>query len=44
MKRNLAHKLIESHLVEGKPVPEEEIAIRIEQTGPDRAVGAVCRS
>ena len=32
MRRNVAHKLIESHLVEGELIPGQEIGIRIDQT------------
>jgi aconitate hydratase len=39
MPRNVAHKLIESHLVGGEMVPGEEVAIRIDQVLTHDATG-----
>ncbi len=41
MKRNLAQKLIESHLVKGRMVPGEEIGLKIDQTLTQDATGTV---
>jgi aconitate hydratase len=41
MKKNLSRKLIEAHLVSGKPEPGEEIAIRIGHTLTQDATGTV---
>ncbi len=41
MKRNLARKLLEAHLVEGDMVPGAEIAIRIDQTLTQDATGTL---
>jgi aconitate hydratase len=41
MKKNLSRKLIEAHLVSGKPEPGEEIAIRIDHTLTQDATGTV---
>jgi len=41
MPRNLATKLIESHLTEGEPRPDEEVAIRIDQTLTQDATGTL---
>lgn len=41
MGKSLAHKLIESHLVEGHMVPGEEIGIRIDQTLTQDATGTL---
>ncbi|MGA8163711.1 MAG: aconitate hydratase [Waddliaceae bacterium] len=41
MGRNLAEKLIESHLVEGKMIPGEEIGLRIDQTLTQDATGTM---
>lgn len=41
MPKNVAHKLIESHLVEGKMVPGEEIGIKIDQTLTQDATGTM---
>ena len=39
--RNVAYKLIESHLVDGEMVPGEEIGIRIDQTLTQDATGTL---
>jgi aconitate hydratase len=39
MKKNLTHKILEAHLVEGKLVPGEEIGIRIDHTLLQDATG-----
>jgi aconitate hydratase len=41
MPRNVAHKLIESHLESGEMTPGEEIAIRIDQTLTQDATGTL---
>ncbi len=41
MGKNLTHKILESHLVEGKLVPGEEIGIRIDQTLLQDATGTM---
>ena len=41
MHKNLAQKIIEAHLVEGRWAPGEEIAIRIDQTLTQDATGTV---
>lgn len=41
MGKSVAHKLIESHLVSGKMIPGEEIAIRIDQTLTQDATGTM---
>ncbi len=41
MGKNLAQKLIESHLVDGRMVPGEEIAIKIDQTLTQDATGTM---
>ncbi len=41
MAKNLAQKLIESHLVEGKAQPGEEIGLRIDQTLTQDATGTL---
>jgi aconitate hydratase len=41
MGKNLSRKLIEAHLVSGRPEPGEEIAIRIDQTLTQDATGTV---
>ena len=41
MSMNLAHKLIQSHLLEGKMVPGEEIALKIDQTLTQDAAGTL---
>ncbi|HEY4004623.1 MAG TPA: aconitate hydratase [Pseudonocardia sp.] len=41
MARNLARKLIESHLVEGEPVAGGEIALRVDQTLTQDATGTL---
>jgi aconitate hydratase len=41
MGRSLAHKLIESHLVEGDPVPGREVGIHIDQTLTQDATGTM---
>src|SRR4051794_25354889 len=41
MAKNLAQKLIESHLVEGKMQPGEEIGLRIDQTLTQDATGTL---
>ncbi|MGZ8250233.1 aconitate hydratase [Methylomagnum sp.] len=41
MPHNLTQKLIESHLVEGQPVPGEEITLKIDQTLTQDATGTL---
>jgi len=41
MGMNLAEKLISPHLVDGKDIPGEEIAIRIDQTLTSDATGTL---
>ncbi|QGJ70394.1 Isopropylmalate isomerase large subunit [Planctomycetales bacterium 10988] len=41
MKKSLAYKLIESHLLEGEMIPGEEIGIRIDQTLTQDATGTL---
>ncbi len=41
MKRNLTHKILESHLVEGELVPGKEIGIRIDHTLLQDATGTL---
>jgi aconitate hydratase len=41
MGRNVAQKLIESHLVSGEPTPETEIGLRIDQTLTQDATGTL---
>jgi aconitate hydratase len=41
MSGSVAHKLIESHLVDGEPVPGNEIALRIDQTLTQDATGTM---
>ncbi len=41
MAKNVAQKLIESHLVEGKMIPGEEIGIKIDQTLTQDATGTL---
>ncbi|MBI5179206.1 MAG: aconitate hydratase, partial [Nitrospinae bacterium] len=41
MKKNLTQKILESHLVEGRLVPGEEIAITIDQTLLQDATGTM---
>ncbi|MBI2265535.1 MAG: aconitate hydratase [Armatimonadetes bacterium] len=41
MGKNVAQKLIESHLVEGEMIPEKEIGIRIDQTLTQDATGTL---
>jgi aconitase A len=41
MGRSLAYQLIESHLVEGDPVPGREVGIRIDQTLTQDATGTM---
>ncbi len=41
MPKNIAQKIIEAHLVEGKMVPGQEIAIKIDQTLMQDATGTV---
>jgi len=41
MARNLTHKILEAHMVEGKLIPGEEIAIRIDQTLLQDATGTM---
>ena len=41
MAKNLAHKILEAHLVEGRLVPGEEIGIRIDHTLLQDATGTV---
>ena len=41
MARNLTHKILEAHLVEGRLVPGEEIGIRIAHTLLQDATGTV---
>ncbi len=42
MGKNLTQKIIEAHLVSGKMIPGEEIAIRIDQTLTQDATGTMC--
>ena len=37
--RNVAHKLIESHLVDGEMVPGEEVSVRVDQVLTHDATG-----
>ena len=41
MSRNLTHKILEAHLVSGRLIPGEEIAIRIDQTLLQDATGTM---
>jgi aconitate hydratase len=41
MKKNLTHKILEAHLVEGRLIPGEEIAITIDQTLLQDATGTL---
>lgn len=41
MPRNLAHKLIEAHLAEGRMIPGAEIALKIDQTLTQDATGTL---
>jgi len=41
MRQNLTQKLIETHLVAGRPVPGEAIALRIDQTLTQDATGTL---
>ncbi|HEY8443194.1 MAG TPA: aconitate hydratase [Clostridia bacterium] len=41
MRKSLAYKIIEEHLVEGKMIPGEEIAIRIDQTLTQDSTGTM---
>ena len=41
MPKNIAQKIIEAHVVEGKMVPGQEIAIKIDQTLMQDATGTV---
>ena len=41
MAKNTAHKLIESHLMDGEMIPGEEIALRIDQTLTQDATGTL---
>jgi aconitate hydratase len=41
MGKNLAHKILEAHLIQGNPVPGEEIAIRIDHTLLQDATGTM---
>ena len=41
MGKNVAQKLIESHLVSGKMIPGEEIGLRIDQTLCQDATGTM---
>lgn len=41
MKKNLAHKILEAHLVEGRLVPGKEIAVRIDHTLLQDATGTL---
>ena len=41
MGKNVAQKLIESHLLSGKMIPGEEIAIKIDQTLTQDATGTM---
>jgi aconitate hydratase len=42
MAENLARKLIDAHLVDGNPVPWEEIALRVDQVLTHDANGPLC--
>mgnify|MGYP001626192285 CR=1 FL=1 len=42
MGKNLTQKIIEAHLVSGKMIPGEEIAIKIDQTLTQDATGTMC--
>ena len=41
MGKSITHKLIESHLISGKMIPGEEIAIRIDQTLTQDSTGTM---
>ncbi|MBF0558512.1 MAG: aconitate hydratase, partial [Nitrospirae bacterium] len=41
MKKNLTHKILEAHLVEGKLIPGSEIAIKIDHTLLQDATGTL---
>ncbi|HKB86357.1 MAG TPA: aconitase family protein, partial [Ignavibacteriaceae bacterium] len=41
MPKNVSRKLIESHLIEGKMIPGEEIGIKIDQTLTQDATGTL---
>ena len=41
MAKNLTHKILEAHLVEGKLVPGEEIAVKIDHTLLQDATGTM---
>lgn len=41
MSKNLTHKILETHLIEGKMIPGEEIAIKIDHTLLQDATGTV---
>ena len=41
MNRNLTHKIISSHLIEGEMIPAEEISIKIDQTLTQDATGTM---
>ena len=41
MAENLTHKILEAHLVEGKLVPGEEIAVKIDHTLLQDATGTM---
>ena len=40
-KKNVSQKLIESHLISGKAVPGEEIALKVDQTLTQDATGTM---
>ena len=41
MAKNLAHKILEAHLVEGEIVPDREIGIRVDHTLLQDATGTL---
>ena len=44
MKKNLTHKILEAHLVEGELVPGREIGIRIDHTLLQDATGTLAHA
>jgi aconitate hydratase len=41
MKKSLAHKIIENHLLDGEMIPGQEIGLRIDQTLTQDATGTM---
>ncbi len=41
MGKNVVQKILDAHLVEGEPVPGQEVAIRIDQTLTQDATGTM---